>query len=158
MKSFLLKLCQLVCVGLLVTFVVFVCTKDSVSKQPFEKVSSAVISVTELEKLSERDGLRLKKQFGIEAQSLPGFIYYSSDSVMDVRELLVIRYESKEQRDYLSGVLEGYIEEKTEIFEGYAPKESELLENYLLVAQKGYLLFYVGDNTAGVSAAFKESL
>lgn len=158
MKSFLLKICQLICVGLLITFVVFVCTKDSVSNQPFESVSKAVVGSCDLQQLIERDGLRLKKQFGIESQSFPEFVYYSSDSVMDVRELLVIRYETKEQRDYLSGVLEGYIEEKTEIFEGYAPKESELLENYLLVAQKGYLLFYVGEDTVGASAAFKESL
>lgn len=158
MKSFLLKFCQLVCVVLLITFVVFICTKDSISNQPFEKVESAVSDVCDLQQLVERDGLEVKKQFGIVAEEFSGFCYYSSDSVMDVRELFVIRYQTREQRDQLLASVKKYIEDKMLLFEGYAPKESELLEKHLLVAEKGYLLFYVGEDTVGVSAAFRESL
>lgn len=158
MKKSLLRLGEAVCVVLLVLFIFFTSSQDTLSDTPFEDVSKAVTEACNLEGLISRDRLALKKKFSFEADGFNGFTYYSSDSVMDVRELLVIGVKDESSAKALVKALEGYAEEKENIFDGYAPKESELISSRVLIDKKGYVLFYVGEEREKVVSAFSESL
>lgn len=158
MKKFLLKSGELICIVLLALFIVFISSREKPSEQKIEDVGAAVLSVCDTKELIEGDELRLKKQFGFEEGSFGDFIYYSSDSVMDVREVLILNFTDEETKKSVIEKMEGYIEEKQKLFDGYAPKESALLESHVLISERGYLLFYVGENAEEVSAVFKESL
>ena len=158
MKKFLLKLGELVCVVLLGLFIAYVCVQDNVSTEPFEKVKEAVVSVASADGLTERDALEIKKELSLEGDEYTDFLCLSSDSVMDVRELMIFKAGDADAVRNISGKIEAYVKEKTAIFEGYAPEESSMLSAHILTGKKGYVLFYVGDSPEAVASAFSQSL
>ncbi len=158
MKNIFLKSGELLCIVCLALFIIFVSSQDKVSNTPFEQVSSAVTSACDTDELVKRDALKLKKVFSFEPDAFDGFTYYSSDSVMDVREVLVIRLKDQSQQQAVTDAISKYVTDKHTLFEGYAPKESELLASHVLIAQNGYVLFYIGQNSELVSSSFQQSL
>lgn len=158
MKKFFLRLGEALCVLLLIAFVAFVSSQDKISAVPFKEVSKAVTSACDLKQLNKRDKLELKRKFSLDAADFKGFAYYSSDSVMDVRELLIVSADNKEALKKAQEKISLYVSEKAQLFEGYAPKESELISSHVLTEKKGYLLFYIGQEKEKVLSAFSESL
>lgn len=158
MKKVFLRSGEALFVVLLALFIVFISSQDKISKEPFEKVSKEVISACDLNGLEKRDGLRFKKQFSLETENFGGFVYYSSDSVMDVRELVIISLKDMSQQDKTADSIKVYVKEKQKLFEDYAPEESEMLSSHVLIAKKGYILFYVGNETEKVAQVFEQSL
>ncbi len=158
MKKVLLKLGELVCVVLLGVIIAFVCLQDSVSNQPFEAVEKAVVSAAMTEGLTSRDSLEVKKKLSLEGDAYVDFVCYSSDSVMDVRELMLFKAPDANSVRAISSKIEEYAHEKAKIFEGYAPEESSMLSSHVLIGKKGYVLFYVGDEQEAVISAFSRSL
>lgn len=158
MKKFFLKLGELVCIALLCVFIAYVCVQDSVSSQPFEDVEAQVVSATLTEGLTRRDALEIKKKLSLEGESYVDFVCYSSDSVMDVRELMIFKVSDARSGAALSEKIEEYVNEKAKIFEGYAPVESSMLSSHVLKVKKGFVLFYVGEDGEAVASAFSKSL
>ncbi len=158
MKKVLLRLGELVCIVLLAVLITFVCLRDSVSTQPFEKVEKAVASANVIEGLAKRDALEVKKKLSLEGDDYTDFVCYSSDSVMDVRELMLFKLADSQGVRNVSSKIEEYVNEKIKIFEGYAPEESSMLSAHVLIVQKGYVLFYVGYEQEKVISAFSKSL
>ena len=158
MKKLILRLGELACVFLLAGFIVFVVSQDKISTVPVKTVAKSVTSVCDLKELKKRDKLELKRKFSVDAASYRGFVYYSSETVMDVRELLVISADNTQDIKLLEEKISKYVSEKAELFEGYAPQESELISSHVLISKKGYLLFYIGNDKEKVVSAFSESL
>lgn len=158
MKKVLLRLGELICVVLLGVIIAYVCVQDSVSQTPFETVESAVVAAADTEGLKARDALEIKKKLSLEGDAYTDFVCLSSDSVMDVRELMLFKATDANAVRALSERLEQYADEKTEIFEGYAPEESSMLSAHLLIGKKGYVLFYIGESKEAVASAFNGSL
>ena len=158
MKKSKLRLGEAICVLLLILFIFFTASQNTVSDTPFDDVSKSTLGACNLEGLEERDGLALKKKFSFEADSFNGFTYYCSDSVMDVRELLIIGVKQDSSARTVTQALTKYVEEKEKIFDGYAPKESELISSHVMLNKKGYILFYIGEEKEKVVSAFSDSL
>lgn len=158
MKKIFLRLGEIACVLLLVGFIAFVSSEDKISTVPFKTVAKSVISVCDLKGLKKRDRLELKRKFSLDAADFRGAVYYSSETVMDVRELLIISADNKAALEAAEEKLSRYVTEKAQLFEGYAPKESELISSHVLTNKKGYLLFYIGEEKEKVVSAFSESL
>lgn len=158
MKKFFLRLGEVLCIVLLAVFIIFVSSRDKISATPFKEASKAVSSACNLKELKKRDKLEIKRKFSLDADDFKGFLYYSSDSVMDVREVLVLASDNKEALKAAEEKINAYVKEKGELFEGYAPEESELIASHVLTVKKGYLLFYIGQEKEKVVSAFSESL
>ena len=158
MKKLLLRLGEVACVLLLVGFIAFVSSEDKISTVPFKTVAKQVVAVSDLKELKKRDKLELKRRFSLDTADYTGFIYYSSETVMDVRELLIISADNKDALKAAKEKLSKYVDEKAQLFEGYAPNESELISSHVLTDKKGYLLFYIGGDKEKVASAFTESL
>jgi len=158
MKKVFLRLGEIACVLLLVGFIAFVSSEDKISTVPFKTVVKEVVSVCDLKDLKKRDKLELKRKFSLDATEFRGAVYYSSETVMDVRELLIISADNKDALRSAEDIIIKYVTEKAQLFEGYAPKESELISSHVLTDKKGYLLFYIGEEKEKVVSAFTESL
>ncbi len=158
MRKFFLRLGEVFCVFLLVCFIAFVSSQDKISTVPFKTVSKSVASVCDVKKLEKRNKLDIKRKFGLDTADYKSFVYYSSDSVMDVRELLIISADNKDVLEAAEKKISKYVTEKAELFDGYAPKESELISSHVLTVKKGYLLFYIGEEKEKAVSAFSESL
>jgi len=158
MKKLFLRVGEVLCVVLLAVFIFVASSQEKLSSQPFEAVSEGALSLCDTKGLLKQDSLKLKKQFSVDGEMLRDFVYYASDSVMDVREVLIIALEDISLQETVAESIKAYITEKQKLFEGYAPKESQLLSSHVLIADSGYILLYVGENSELISQAFKESI
>lgn len=157
MDKLLLRLSELVGILFLVSFVIFVSSDEKISSADPEELSLTVISVADTEDLVERNGIFLKKQFSVDPEELDYFCYYSSDSVMDVREYLIVKADEKTLQS-LTESISSVLEEKQTLFRDYAPEQSALLESGILIYEKGYLLYAIGNDSDEVLSEFRDNL
>ena len=158
MKKLILRFGELLCVAFLALFIVFVSSDEKKSDAPIDEVFASVESVCDLDGLKKSDITGLKKQFSFDTDVIADFYYYCSDSVMDVRELLIISLEDISVQEVFEEKLLSYADEKRQIFESYAPREEEMLSSRVLIAKNGYILFYVGNETEAVASEFTKAI
>ena len=158
MKKFFIKLGEVLCVFLLAAFIAYVTSADRISTVPFSEVSAAVVSVADTGQLKKRDKLEFRNKYSLQAEDYKDFIWYSSESVMDVRELVIIFTQDKADAKKVKASIEAYAENKHSLFEGYAPEESEMISSYVLVQKKGYTLFCIGQDREKVLSVFYENI
>ena len=158
MKKIFLRLGEAICVIILAVFILFVSTQDKISTTPFKEVAKAVGAECDLKGLKKRDKLEFKDKFSLDASEFKNMAYYSSDSVMDVREIVLLFSDDKEALKKAEEEIIRYVGEKQQLFEGYAPEESELISSHVLINKKGYILFYIGQDKEKVASAFSGKL
>lgn len=157
-KDYLLKAGEICCVILLALFIVFISKTDSISDKTVKQVEKSVIKVSDVKNLQKIDKKQFKKQLKLDPDSFDGYCYYASDSVMDVREVIIIKLKDTAQTEQVEAALSSRVKEKNTLFENYAPKESDLLKNHVLVSKSGFVYFAVGKTAAKGLEAFKSSL
>lgn len=149
---------EMLCVLLLVVFVFLLIGTNKVSDKTAQEVSSQIVKVMDAKGLDECNKSKFKKEFGLDANAYDSVVYLASDSVMDVRELLIVRLKDSSQAEELTNKIESRIKDKAALFKGYAPEESALLENYILKKDAGFVFFAVCQNSDAVLSAFKKAL
>lgn len=149
---------ELICVILTVVFIVFVTSDTPDSDKTVNEVCDSVIKVMDMNELQERKKNQFKKEFLLNPNDYDGVVYYSSDSVIQVRELLVVRLKNEEQSEQLIENIQKRIEQKITLFKGYSPEEEALLRSYVLENTRGFVLFAVCDNPEQLVQTFKDSL
>lgn len=149
---------EIISVVLLFAFIGFLFFQNSAStksaKEVFEKVSSAV----DISYLKERDNATLKKEFSFSEKDVENVLYISSDSVMEVRELLLVEAKTTDDVDAIIEKIKSRTEEKKALFKNYAPEQSALLENYALEKKGKFIMFTVSDTPEKFVKAFKKAL
>ena len=148
----------ILCAVLTMAFVFFVTRQAPVSDKTAEKIAAQLTESFDTEGLTLRSGGEFKKTFLLSAGDYDGVVYYSADSVMDVRELLLVRLKDESQSQELTEVLKKRIEDKIVLFNGYAPEEEALLGSYVLESSQGFVLFAVCSHPDKVLETFKEAL
>lgn len=146
---------EILCVVLLVLFIVFISSESKISTKSADEVFEGVKSSMDLSALSKQKSKKFEEELSLSADKYEDIIYYASASVMEVRELLIVKLRDTADKDELISAAEKRAEEKTKLFEGYAPKEGALLKNHVLLEKNGFVLFAVCDEPLKVSAAFK---
>ena len=157
-RDLLIKIGEIVCVVLLAVFIMFISTSDDISDKTAKQVATEVIKVYDTEGLVSVEKKQLKKQLKLDANNFDGYYYYASESIMDVREVLIIKLKDMSDADEVLSLLESRISEKTTLFEDYAPEESALLKNHILISEGGFIYYAVGEDADEGSEAFKSSL
>ena len=158
MNKKFLRLAEVLCVILLITFIAYVSYTDKISTVPLEDVAAAVTSASDIRELKKRDKLEFRDKFSLDVSDYTDFVCYSSETVMDVRELVIVFSDNRQSLEKTKNSIEAYVESKQELFEGYAPEESKMISSHLLIQKKGYTLFYIGKDKEKVLSAFTEKL
>ena len=146
---------EILCVVVLVLFIVFISSESKISTKSAAEVFEGVKSSMDLSALSKQKSKKFEEEFSLSAEDYEDIIYYASSSVMEVRELLIVKLKDTADEDALSEAVKKRTEEKIKLFEGYAPNEASLLKNHILIEKNGLVLFAVCEDTAKASAAFK---
>ena len=157
MNKLIIRLSEVVAVVCLVAFILFVTADEKVSTADPQQLCDSVMSVADTDELIERDRLYIKKQYSSDASAYEFFSYYSSDSVMDVREILIVKTDKKSAESLIAAI-EKARDEKQKLFESYAPEQSGLLKKAALVYEKGFLIYAVGENSDEVLSEFRNNL
>lgn len=152
---------EIICVVVLVVFIIVLSGNSSVSKSTGEEVFksiNATVRIDEQKDIKKCDNQRIKKEFGFTHNDFDYVTYYASDSVMEVREILVIKLRDKSQLDSVESAVKKRVEDKAKLFKGYAPEQSAMLDKYIFEYKKGFVLYAVSDNPDQLISAFKKAL
>ncbi len=157
MNKLIVRLSEFVALVCLVAFIMFVSDKEEISTADPEQLCSQIISQVNTEGMTERNNLFLRKKYNADTDALDYFSYFSTDYVMDVREILIIKADKAQCEQLIESIDNIRIESK-KLFDSYAPEQSMLLESAVLVYEKGYLLYFVGDNPSKALSVFRNNL
>lgn len=149
---------EILSVVLLFVFIGFLFFQNGESTKSAEEVFEKVSSAADLSYLKKRDNATLKKEFSFSEKDVENVLYISSDSVMEVRELLLVEAKSKDDVDAIAEKIKSRVEEKKALFKNYAPEQSALLENYALQKKGKFIMFTVSDSPEKFVKAFKKAL
>ena len=149
---------EILCTVLLAVFIASMLAGNAGSSKTAEQVFEPVIEQVDLEVLKVRDDKVLVKEFSFGAKDVENVIYISSDSVMEVRELLLVEVKSTEDVQKITELIRSRVESKKALFKNYAPEQSALLENYVLVKKGKFILYTVYDSPEKIVKAFKKAL
>lgn len=149
---------EILCTVLLAVFIVAMLAGNAGSSKTAEQVFEPVIEQVDLEVLKVRDDKVLVKEFSFGEKDVENVIYISSDSVMEVRELLLVEAKSTEDVQKITELIRSRVESKKALFKNYAPEQSALLENYVLVKKGKFILYTVYDSPEKIVKAFKKAL
>lgn len=153
------KLIELLCIVCTLLFIVFYVGADRGSKKTADEIYSAMPNVSSFtESLELQDNSDFKRTFGVSADEFESVVYYSSADVMNVNELLIIKFRDGASSEEIEGTIEKYVTENYEIFSGYAPEQGELLKNYVLEINSNTLFFFVGGESEAAQDAFHGAL
>ena len=157
-KDILIKIGEALCVVFLAVFIIFITSGDDISDKTAKQVAVPVVKAYDTEGLVAVGKKQFKKQLKLSADDFDGYYYFASESIMDVREVLVIKLKDVADADRVVSALQSRVSEKTTLFEDYAPKESALLKNHILVSEAGFVYYAVGEDADEGFEAFKSSL
>lgn len=149
---------EILCTVLLAVFIVAMLAGNIGSSKTAEQVFEPVIEQVDLEVLKVRDDKVLVKEFSFGEKDVENVIYISSDSIMEVRELLLVEVKSTEDVQKITELIRSRVESKNALFKNYAPEQSALLENYVLVKKGKFILYTVYDSPEKIVKAFKKAL
>lgn len=149
---------EILCVVLLVLFIVFISSESKISTKSADEIFESVTKSVDISALSKQKAKKFEEEFSLSAENYESVIYYGSSSVMEVRELIIVKLKDTSDKDELISAMETRTEKKTKLFEGYAPVEGEMLKNHLITEKDGFVLFAVCDDTAKVLSAFKSAV
>lgn len=149
---------EIISVVLLFVFIGFLFFQNSASTKSAKEVFEKVFLAEDLSYLKVRDNATLKKEFSFGEKDVENVLYVSSDSVMEVRELLLVEAKSKDDVDAIVEKIKSRVEEKKALFKNYAPEQSALLENYALQKKGKFIMFTVSDSPEKFVEAFKKAL
>lgn len=148
------RVIEIICVVFLVCFIAIISREDSYSDKTPKEVFEAVkveINMNELSKVTKNE---IKKDFGIDFQDVDSFLYYASESIMNVDEIMVMKLKEGCKADGTLEKIENRVKDKQVLFEGYAPEQSALLKNYVLTYKNGFIFYAVGDGATDALTTF----
>ena len=150
------RVIEIICVVFLICFIFLISMEDAVSDKTVKEVAEAVSMEINIDELSSFKKNKVKKEFGIDLDGIDSFVYYASDSVMNVEELLVIKLKEGAKADSITEKIETRVKDKQVLFEGYAPEQSALLKNYVLSVSHGFIFYAVGKEATDALILFNE--
>ncbi len=149
-------ICQILCVVLLVAFISISFFGETDTVKTADEIADAVIGKVSTEGLEKFDEERLAVQFGLDGDDFASFVYYGSEDIMDVREILVIKGNEGNDLGKTAELIEKKAEEKYNTYKDYDALASGLLENRVIEISKGAIIYIVDkDAAAGLEAFLK---
>lgn len=149
---------EIICVVFLAAFILLMSSGDSYSDKTVDEVFEFLPQSAEFKEFQKVGKNKIKEEFGFEFDSIDSFVYYASDSVMTVDELMIIKLKENAKADDITEKIEKRVKEKQILFEGYAPEQSALLKNYSLSYTDGFIFYCVSENSTDAMIYFLESL
>ena len=156
MKNIRLK--EILCVVILLVFIFLITNNNQISDSIPEDVFGAVCASVNVDGLNKSKNEKFKKEFGFSVGEFESVCYMSSDAVMDVREILIVKLSETSPTDELTESIKKRVEEKQALFKGYAPEQSALLEKYVFQKKGGFIFFAVSETPGEALKAFRKAL
>ena len=124
----------------------------------FGEVSAKLGPLAAREALTAQDANGFQARLGISPAGCDDWLYYASDAVMEVSELLVARCADAAELDRLEAAARDRLDAQLEGFRGYGVDQTALLERAILWQRGGCLFFGVSEHADQWESAFLSCL
>lgn len=152
------RIAEILCIAALVVFMVFTVSDDRGTDRTAAEIAGEIMTCGEFEGLLERDGKYLKNKPGIDPGQVEDFVFYSSDDVMNVDALLVVKTGENSDGDALSEAVQKYVSDALNVFEGYGDEQTVRLKNCLIKQKGNCFIFAVCADTQSVRNLFEKAM
>ena len=152
------RVMKYVTLAAILAFVIILMLFMSGSTRPFDEVKEAVAESLDPDELTEQDGARLKRDFGLNAADYSGVAYYSAKSTISASEVLLIRVDNDSQVRTVTDAIDSRIESRKNDFASYIPEQYALLENAKISVRGNYIFYAVSEKADDYLNAFSGSL
>lgn len=109
---------------------------------------------SEISELEEGDANTLKRLYGLDGAEYEGWFLYTSGSMMDVTEVLVVKVRDEDQLSALETAANKRLEEQKNSFNGYGTNQMDLLNHGVLREKGRYFFFGVSEQIDQWEEAF----
>lgn len=152
------RLFEIISVVALIVFIVFMSLDTAYSNKSAEEVAEGVVQSFDISDLVKVKKNKIKEEFGVDFTTVDSCVYYASESVMNVSEMLIIKLKEGVNADKTMNIISERLSKKQNLFEGYAPEQSALLEEAVLKKHKGFVFYCVGEDADAAFASFKSNV
>lgn len=152
------KITEIICVLLAALFIIYTFNNSSGTDRKVSDIKKDICDSINIKGITERNNSFFKKTFNVSPDEFEGYFYYSSEDVMDVRELLFIKLFDEYDAEELIKNINSYYDSKMDIFAGYAPEQGDLLKNKVFINEGNVLFIYVGNDTASAEDVLRKAL
>lgn len=153
------RLLEALCLILAVLFIAYSVSTQTGSKKTAVEIYDEMCTQEDFTKdIALQDNSNIKKTFGFSADDFESIIYYSSDDVMNVNELLIIKLKDGTNAQDFADIIENHNQEQYEIFSNYAPQQGEYLKNHILITNQNTIFYYVGGESEKAQDAFQNAI
>lgn len=152
------RIIEISCLVVAVIFIIITVGSGKSTKLSAAEFGAQITEAAALSDNLERDGLFFKKTFGMAADSFDSIYYFSSDDIMNVDELLVVKFSNADASAELEAAIRTYGEDKYNTFAQYDQTAADKLSDRLLIKGDNIIVYYVGSNPDAVSDAANKLL
>ncbi|MBR2188293.1 MAG: DUF4358 domain-containing protein [Eubacterium sp.] len=128
------------------------------SREPFDRVKTAVLSAAETKNMTEGDSLMIRRLYELDQSAYQGAALYYPASNMAAEELLLVQLADAGQKDQVLSAVQDRLQAQKDNFEGYGVEQTDMLSRSITEAKGNYILFVVAEDPEPVRAAFLEAL
>lgn len=153
-----LRIKEILIVSCLAAFIFFINTRENYTDAAMERIIAGVSEIAGLEEMTEFDGSRLRRNFGINANDYSEFAYYGHESVMNSEALLIIRLSEAGQGSQAISAIGTSHDKSKELFKSYAPDQYALLSGSILEQKGNYVIYVVSDRASQIERAISDIL
>ena len=108
-------------------------------------------------KMNEGTVKDLKKNYGIDADSLSEFIYFPPKSSMDASEVMVLKVKNTSGIDRIQELINARMAKQIDSFKNYRPEEAEILENSILRVSGDFIIFISSKNVQSIDRTIQQA-
>ncbi len=148
---------EIICVAVLAVFILFITGEEKEVLLSAEEISQSIIAQTDYSELESFGKVRFKEQTTLSPKEFESWVYFGSQDIMNVRELIIIKPGEADSENIMNA-LEKRLEDKKKIFESYSPEAFSLLDNCILTEKRGVIFFAVGESADKALAVFLECI
>ncbi len=152
------RVLEIFCVVFLVIFIFVISYEGAYTDKTAKEIAKEVTSVVDVSELTSVNKRKIKQDFGIDFSQVESFVYYASESIMTVDELMIIKLNEGVNAESITETIEKRVQEKQVLFDGYAPEQSALLKNYIIDFDSGVIFYAVGQSATEAHQAFRAAV
>lgn len=147
----ILNIAEILVLAGITVFVILVLRQGVFHEVSMEQIRIQMEQQPGIKELSIKDDALTRSCFELIPSS---YIYYKSDDIMDVRELLIAKALDDAEMDTLQEAVQKRLDRQIDIFSGYGTNQLDLLQHAVVMQRGNYCFYAVGDEAQQWQEAF----
>ena len=152
--NILFLLTKILFVFLLVGYVALLFLQNTTKDVSIETIEQRMEQIPAITELTQGDENTLRQMFSLDASACENALIYTSESLMDVSELLIVKVSDPSQISTLEDLVYEHLENQKTTFDGYGTDQYDLLTDAIVMSKGNYFFYGVSEDIDKWEEAF----